>query len=57
MKSEKAFGTLPPPERAQVSSSRTCLKGTFPVSSIPIMTMRATQKKRMSWPVSRREVG
>ena len=35
----------------------TCLKGTLPVSFMPIMTMRATQKNMMSWPVSSSAVG
>mmetsp|Transcript_6434 Transcript_6434/g.15752 ORF Transcript_6434/g.15752 Transcript_6434/m.15752 type:complete len:205 (+) Transcript_6434:177-791(+) len=35
----------------------TVLKGAWPVSSMPIIIMRATQKKRMSCPVSSRVVG
>ena len=35
----------------------TCLNGTFPVSFMPIITMRATQKNMMSWPVSSNDVG
>lgn len=34
-----------------------CLKGRLPVSVSPMKTMRQTQKKRMSCPVSRRLVG
>ena len=30
----------------------TSLKGNSPISSSPIITIRATQKKKMSWPVS-----
>jgi hypothetical protein len=30
----------------------TTSNGALPVSSNPIMTMRATQKNKMSWPVS-----
>jgi hypothetical protein len=30
----------------------TCLNGTLPVSFMPIITMRATQKNMMSCPVS-----
>lgn len=33
------------------------VKGSVSVSCRPIMTMRATQKKRMSSPVSSRDVG
>jgi hypothetical protein len=35
----------------------TSRKGAFPVSLSPIMIMRATQKKRMSLPVSMSVVG
>ena len=35
----------------------TVLKGASPVNSRPIMIIRATQKKRMSWPVSITVVG
>ena len=35
----------------------TVRKGSLPVSVRPSMTMRATQKKRMSWPVSRMVLG
>mmetsp|Transcript_6419 Transcript_6419/g.15541 ORF Transcript_6419/g.15541 Transcript_6419/m.15541 type:complete len:203 (+) Transcript_6419:749-1357(+) len=35
----------------------TCENGTSPHSSMPIMTIRATQKKRMSEPVSRSVLG
>lgn len=38
-----------------------CIQGapsrTLPVSWMPIMTIRATQKNRMSWPVSSTELG
>ncbi len=34
-----------------------CVTRCSPVSWMPIMTMRATQKNRMSWPVSSSEVG
>lgn len=36
---------------------RTSLKGILPVSQTDIITMRATQKKRISWPVSRSWLG
>lgn len=39
------------------SHLHTSLKGSFPVSLRPSMTIRATQKKRMSWPVSSRVPG
>lgn len=32
---------------------RPVIKGSFPVSCIPIITIRATQKKRISQPVSK----
>ena len=35
----------------------TCLNGTLPVSFMPIITIRATQKNKMSCPVSSRDVG
>ena len=35
----------------------TDVKGTSPMFSMPIMIMRATQKKMMSWPVSSTEPG
>lgn len=35
----------------------TVLKGSLPVRVSPIMTIRATQKNRMSWPVSRMVLG
>lgn len=35
-----------------ISHCHTSLKGSLPVSFRPSMTIRATQKKRMSWPVS-----
>lgn len=35
-----------------LGSLRTSLKGSLPVSFRPSMTILATQKKRMSWPVS-----
>lgn len=44
----------PPPTHAPPV---TCLKGTVSVSCRPIITMRATQKNRMSWPVSSRLPG
>ena len=41
-----------------IGCRNTSLKGSSPpVSARPIITMRATQKKSMSWPVSSSEVG
>lgn len=40
-----------------VMTGLTSLKGSLPVSLRPIITMRATQKNRMSWPVSNKVPG
>lgn len=42
---------------AELSHLHTSLKGSFPVSFRPSMTILATQKKRISWPVSSRVPG
>jgi hypothetical protein len=48
------FSPLGSRTSAWITTSR---KGAFPVNSIPIIIIRATQKKRMSKPVTSAEVG
>jgi hypothetical protein len=48
------FSPLASRTRAWITTSR---KGAFPVNSIPIIIIRATQKKRMSNPVTSTDVG